>query len=99
MKERNHDFTPFNHGYLCQMLHSASDEQLNNILLDVCKEQHRRKEEKKDEYFNNIRKAISDAVAAGYTIDFYWDSDSEDPAFSIHCNNEYLYEVELTNDD
>ena len=98
MNERNSGFTPFNHGYLCQMLRSASDEELANILNDVSKEQERRKE-KKEEYLNNIRKAISDAVAAGYTVDFYWDSDSEDPAFSIHGNNEYLYEIELSPDD
>ena len=31
MKELN-GFIPFNHGYLCQMLRSASDDELNNII-------------------------------------------------------------------
>ena len=99
MKELNGGFTPFNHGYLCQMLRSASDDELDNVFKDVRKELERREEEKKDKYLDNIRKAISDAVAAGYSIDFYWDSDSEAPAFTIHCNNEYLYEIELSADD
>ena len=98
MKERNDGFTPFNHGYLCQMLRSASDGELANILNDVSKEQERRKE-KEEEYLVNIRKAISDAIEAGYTVDFYWDSDSKDPAFSIHGNNKYLYEIELSPDN
>lgn len=97
MKELN--YVPFNHGYFCQMLRSATDEQLDNILFDVRKEQHRRKEGKKDEYLNNIRKAISDAVKAGFGVDFYYDSDSEEPALSIHSNNEFLYGVGLFTDD
>lgn len=98
MKELN-GFTPFNHGYLCQMLRSASDNELANILNDVSKEQERRKAAKKNEYLNNIRKAISDAVKAGYSVDFYWDSNSEDSTFSIHSNNEFLYDIELFTDD
>jgi len=61
---------PFNHGQLCQMLRSANDEELANILNDVSKEQERRKAAKKNEYLNNIRKAISEAVNAGYSVDF-----------------------------
>lgn len=97
MKELN-GFTPFNHGYLCQMLRSASDNELANILNDVNKEQERRATAKKNAYINNIRNAISEAIKAGYGIDFYWDSDSA-PAFSIFCNNESLYEVELSAND
>lgn len=99
MKERNYDFTPFNHGYLCQMLRSANDDELTNVFKDVSKEVERRKATKKNEYLNNIRKAISDAVKAGYSVDFYYDSDSEDSAFSIHSNNEFLYDIELFTDD
>jgi hypothetical protein len=98
MKELN-GFTPFNHGYLCQMLRSASDNELANILNDVNKEQERRKDAKKNEYLNNIRKAISDAIKAGYNIDFFPDSDSEESYFSIHSNNEFLYNIELYTDD
>ena len=97
MKELN--FTPFNHGYLCQMLRSASDNELANIFKDVSKEQERRKAERKNEYLNNIRKAISDAIHAGYAVDFYSDSDSENPYFSLHANNEFLYTIELFTDD
>ena len=99
MKERNGCFTPFNHGYLCQMLRSANDEQLANVLNDVSKEQERRNE-KKEEYLNNIRKAISDAVAAGFGVDFYYDySNSEGPSFTVHSNNEFLYGIELFTDN
>lgn len=98
MKERNDGFTPFNHGYLYQMLRSASDEELSNILNDVSKEQERRRE-KKEEYLNNIRKAISDAVAAGYCVDFYYDSGVEESTFSVHSNNEFIYEIELSPDN
>ena len=97
MKELNH--TPFNHGYLCEMLRSASDNDLANVINDVSKEQERRKAAKKNEYLNNIRNAISEAVKAGYSVDFYWDSDSEGSAFSVHSNNEFLYEIELFTDD
>ena len=97
MKERN--FTPFNHGYLCEMLHAASDNELANVINDVNKEQERRKTAKKNEYLNNIRKAISEAVKAGYSVDFYFNSDSEDSAFSVHSNNEFIYDIELYTDD
>lgn len=91
--------TPFNHGYLCQMLRSASYDELANVFKDVSKELERRKAEKKDEYLSNIRKAISDAIRAGYAVDFYSDSDSENPYFSLHANNEFLYTIELFTDD
>lgn len=97
MKELN--FTPFNHGYLCQMLRSASDNELANIFKDVSKEQERRKAERKHEYLNNIRKAISDAIRAGYAVDFYSDSNSENLDFSLHANNEFLYTIELYADN
>lgn len=97
MKERN--FTPFNHGYLCEMLHAASDNELANVINDVSKEQERRKAARKNEYINNIRKAISEAVKAGYSVNFYDNSDSEDLAFVVHHNNEFLYDIELFTDD
>ena len=97
MKERN--FTPFNHGYLCQMLRSASDNELANILNDVSKEQERRAAAKKNAYINNIRNAISEAIKAGYGIDFYYDSGCEGPNLTIHSNNEFLYDIELFTDD
>lgn len=99
MKERNGGFTPFNHGYLCQMLRSASDNELANVINDVQKIQEQRKAAKKNEYLNNIRKALSDAIKAGYSVDFFSDSDPDSPYFSIHSNNEFLYDIELYPDD
>jgi len=90
---------PFNHGQLCQMLRSASADELLNVVKDVRKEQERREAEKKNGYLNNIRKAISDAIHAGYVVDFYYSSDSEDLAFSAHTNNEHLYEIYLSTDE
>lgn len=96
MEERN--FAPFNHGYLCEMLRSASDNELANVFNDLSQEQERRNTEKKNKYIDNIRNAISEAIKAGYSVDFY-DCDYEDPSFSIHCNNEFLYNVKLFIDD
>lgn len=90
---------PFNHGQLCQMLRSASDNELLDVVKDVRKEQERREAEKKNGYLNNIRKAISDAVKAGYCVNFYFNSDSEDSAFCIHSNNEFIYDIGLFTDD
>lgn len=90
---------PFNHGQLCQMLRSARTEELANVVKDVRKEQERREAEKKNECLNNIRNAISDAIKAGYNVNFYFNSDSEDPAFSIHSNNEFIYDIDLFIDD
>lgn len=90
---------PFNHGQLCQMLRSASDNELANVINDVQKIQEQRKTAKKNEYLNNIRKAISDAIKAGYSVDFYYDSGIEESAFSVHGNNEFIYEIELSTDN
>jgi len=90
---------PFNHGQLCQMLRSASDEQLDNILLDVCKEQHRRNDVKKELYTTKIRDAIHEAVSAGFYVDFFTDIDNENPDFTIHSNNETLLSIELEREE
>lgn len=95
MKELNGGFTPFNHGYLCQMLRSASDDELANILNDVSKEQQRRVETKKNEYIKKIRDAIKEAIDNGYCVDFYSDDRENVPEFSVHSNNEFIYEIEL----
>lgn len=94
MKELN-GFTPFNHGYLCQMLRSASDNELANILNDVSKEQQRRVEAKKNEYIRKIRDAIKEAIDNGYCVDFYCDDRENVPEFSVHSNNEFIYEIEV----
>lgn len=95
MKERNHDFTPFNHGYLCQMLRSASDNELANILNDVSKEQQRRVETKKNEYIKKIMDAIDEATDAGYVVSFYHTSFEEQADYRIDENDACLLDIEL----
>lgn len=95
MKELNGGFTPFNHGYLCQMLRSASDNELANILNDVSREQQRRVEAKKNKYIEKIRDAIKEAIDNGYCVNFYSDDCENVPDFSVHSNNEFIYEIEI----
>ena len=95
MKERNHDFISFNHGYLCQMLHSASDNELDSIINDVRKEKERRSDAKREEYKNKIVEAIKDAVDAGYTVAFYQDSTCEYSDYRINENDALVLDIEL----
>lgn len=94
MKESN-GFTPFNHGYLCQMFRSASDDELANIFKDVSKEQEQRRTERREEYVKKIRDAIKEAIDNGYCVNFYPDDYENNPYFSIHSNNVFLYEIEI----
>ena len=94
MKELN-GFTPFNHGCLCQMLRSASDNELANILNDVSKEQQRRAEAKKNEYTKKIQDAINEATDAGYVISFYRTSFEEQADYMIDENDACLLSIEL----
>lgn len=95
MKERNDGFTPFNHGYLCQMLRSASDDELNSIIYDVQKEKERRANAEKEEYLKKIREAITEATNAGYTIAFYQDSSIDVADYLIDENSEISLDIEL----
>lgn len=95
MKEMNGGFTPFNHGYLCQMLRSASDNELNNIINDVQKEKERRYDAKKEEYRKKIHEIIKDATDAGYTIAFYQTSVSGYADYRINENDALLLDIEL----
>lgn len=88
-------FTPFNHGYLCQMLRSASDNELNNIINDVQKEKERRAETKKNEYIKKIQNAINEATDAGYVISFYHTSFEEHADYMIDENDACLLDIEL----
>lgn len=94
MKELN-GFTPFNHGYLCQMLRSASDNQLDSIINDVQKEKERRSDAKREEYKNKIVEAIKAAIDAGYTIAFYQDSTCEYSDYRIDENDALILDIEL----
>ena len=100
VKPMSNDLTFFDNDYLCQMLSSASDEQLNNILLEVCKEQHNREAIRQGNYTSKIREAIRDAIRAGYEINFYFHdySDDEDhlPDLTIHSNNAIYMNINLT---
>lgn len=94
MKELN-GFTPFNHGYLCQMLRSASDDELDNIINDVRKEKERRADEKKNEYIKKIQDAIDEATDAGYVISFYRTSFEEQADYMIDENDACLLSIGL----
>ena len=94
MKELN-GFTPFNHGYLCQMLRSASDDELDNIINDVRKEKERRADAKKNEYIKKIQDAIDEATDAGYVISFYRTSFEEQADYMIDENDACLLSIGL----
>ena len=51
---RTEGFTPFNHGYLCQMLKSATSQQLADVIADVTKEQERRVRESETQYITQL---------------------------------------------
>ena len=88
--------TTFNHGRLCEMLRTASDFDLANVLLDVKKEQDRRAKEQCKEYANNIMNAIREAIDAGFMVNFYSDcADEGYPDLSIHSNNLFLTNVNV----
>lgn len=95
MKERNGGFTPFNHGYLCQMLRSANNDELNSIIYDVQKEKERRANAEKEEYLKKIHEAITEATNAGYTIAFYKDSSTDVADYLIDENSEISLDIEL----
>ena len=93
MEELN--FTPFNHGYLCQMLRSATEKELNNIIVDVQKEKERRQNEKKNECLKKIREAIAEATDAGFVIAFYPNSFSDNAEYLIDDNSETSLDIQL----
>lgn len=79
---------PFNHGQLCQMLRSASDKELANVINDVRKIQEQRKDTRKQTHAAAIKSVIDAAIKDGYAVRFI-ESD-EETLFTIHANN-YLY--------
>lgn len=87
-------FTPFNHGYLCQMLRSASDGELANVINDVIKEQQRRNSQK-NSYAKKITDALHEAVNAGYKINVCSNDNSESALFSIAGNSINYISIEL----
>jgi len=86
---------PFNHGQLCQMLRSASDNELTNVINDVNKEKERRANAKKEEYTKKIREAITEATDAGFVIAFYPNSFSDNAEYLIDDNSETSLDIQL----
>ena len=98
MKERNH--VSFNHGYLCEMLRAARDDELANVINDVQKIQKQRKDYHKQMHTFAIKNAIDAAIKDGYAIRFterYGDSD-EGTLFTIHANNSLYTDFVLEED-
>lgn len=89
MNERNH--VTFNHGYLCEMLRMASDNELANVIVDVQKIQKQREVARKQLHAIAIKNAIEAAIKDGYLVKFveqYNDMEDEDATvFGIHSNN------------
>ena len=84
-------FTPFNHGYLCQMLRSASSEELERVRQDVAKEEERRANVIKEELATRIKAALKEAAQQHLTIKITDTEDNEDYYLSEYCN----YDVTL----
>ena len=69
MKPRQSEgFTPFNHGYLCQMLKSATAQQLADVAVDVAKEQVRRIKENETQYTTQLNDLITKVISDGFNI-------------------------------
>lgn len=96
MKE--HSVT-FNHGYLCEMLRSASDSELANVINDVQKVQEQRKDTRKQMHEAAIRSVIDAAIKDGYAVRFIerYDAD-EGTLFTIHANNSLCTDIVLEED-
>lgn len=65
---RTEGFTPFNHGYLCQMLKSATSQQLADVITDVTKEQERRVRESETQYITQLHDLITKITNDGFNI-------------------------------
>ena len=83
----------FNHNLFCQILRSASDDELKNTIRDVHIEEVLRRNAEKNKYTKKIREAIKDAIDAGYIISFYQNSDRAN--YIIDANSVPLLDVKL----
>lgn len=81
MKERNQ--VTFNHGYLCEMLRMASDNELANVINDVQKIQKQREVARKQSHAIAIKQAIEAAIKDGYSVGF----GEDETVFALHSNN------------
>lgn len=99
MNECKH--VPFNHGYLCEMLRAASDNELANVIKDVQKIQEQRKVARKQLHAIAIKNAIEAAIKDGYAVQFneqYTSISDEATIFSIHANNSLYTTITLEED-
>ena len=99
MNECKH--VPFNHGYLCEMLRAASDNELVNVINDVQKIQKQRKVARKQLHAIAIKSAIDAAIKDGYVVQFneqYTSISDEATVFSIHANNSPYTTIVLEED-
>ena len=97
----NEKHATFNHGYLCEMLRMASDNELANVINDVQKIQKQRKDTRKQLHDIAIKNVIDAAIKDGYIVRFieqYTDDDNEATFFSIHANNSLFTTVTLEED-
>lgn len=84
-------FTPFNHGYLCQMLKSATPEQLADVVADIAKEQARRLRESETQYTAQLHDLITKIINDGFNIKICTDTEicsivSDNLSISISCD-------------
>ena len=100
MKERSS--VNFNHGYLCEMLRTASDDELANVINDVQKIQNQRKVARKQMHAIAIKNALDAAVKDGYIVRFvehYEDDVIDDTTvFDLHAYDSIYTELILEED-
>lgn len=85
MNEREH--VSFNHGYLCEMLRAASDNELANVINDVQKIQEQRKAARRQMHGIAIKNAIDAAIKDGFIVAITTMDDLKNPDCIIHSNN------------
>lgn len=89
----------FNHGYLCEMLRAANDEQLSNVVKDVKKIQEQRKNARKEILIINLKSAINAIIDAGYTLTISTTGEIENPDCIIHSNNKFLTNIAIEEEE
>ena len=87
---RTEGFTPFNHGYLCQMLKSATSQQLADVIADVTKEQERRVRESETQYITQLHDLITKIINDGFNITICTDREicsivNDNLSISVDC--------------
>ena len=93
MKERNH--VSFNHGYLCELLRAANDDELANVINDVQRIQNQRKAARKQMHAIAIKNAIDAAIKDGYIVTITTTDDLKNPDCIIHSNNIFCSAVDI----